>query len=452
MEVVMNQNLAIQINNVSKCFQIYEKPQDRLKQAFFRGNKQYFREFWALKNVSLEVSKGETVGIIGRNGSGKSTLLQIIAGTLTPTNGNVAVSGRVAALLELGSGFNPDFTGRENIYMNGAILGLTTQEIDSHYDNIVSFADIGDFLDQPVKTYSSGMAVRLAFAVQIMVPKEILIVDEALAVGDELFQRKCFVKIEEFKKQGGTVLFVSHSGSTIIELCDRAMLLDSGETIIIGKSKKVVNLYQKLLYAPAEKKLQLRLEIKKSLNNIVSDMPEIPLEDKSLQSKSNAIMQEAMYDPHFISKETLQYESRGAEIFDPEITKLTGEKVNLLVPREKYLWRYKVKFNKECTNVRFGMLIKTINGFELGGSVTSKFGHGIETGTEDNVIQIEFSFIPKLWAGTYFLNAGVLGLVNGEEVYIARCIDLAVFKMLNDHESLMTGTVDFDIESDINSI
>ena len=188
----------IRVENLSKCYQIYDKPQHRLWQGLFRGRKQFFREFWALKDVSFEVRRGETVGIIGRNGSGKSTLLQMICGTLTPTSGTIDVRGRVGALLELGAGFNPEFTGRENVYMNGSILGLTREEIDARYEDIVAFADIGQFIDQPLKTYSSGMYVRLAFAVIANIEADVLVIDEALAVGDAFFVQKCMRFLRRF--------------------------------------------------------------------------------------------------------------------------------------------------------------------------------------------------------------------------------------------------------------
>src|SRR5690606_26821766 len=198
-----------------KRYELYSQPRDRLLQFFSRGRRQYFKEFWALRDVSFDVKKGETVGILGRNGSGKSTLLQIIAGTLTPTVGEVRTEGVMAALLELGSGFNPNFTGRENIYLNGSILGFTDEEMGEHFDEIVAFADIGEHLDQPIKTYSSGMAVRLAFAVQACVSPQILIVDEALSVGDEKFQRKCFEYIERLRSNGCSILLVTHSTTTV---------------------------------------------------------------------------------------------------------------------------------------------------------------------------------------------------------------------------------------------
>jgi lipopolysaccharide transport system ATP-binding protein len=239
----MANNPVIRLQDLSKCYYIYARPEDRLKQSLWRGKKQFYREFWALRNVSFEVQKGEAVGIIGRNGSGKSTLLQLIAGTLNPTAGDVEVNGRAAALLELGSGFNPDFTGRENVYLNGAILGLSNDEVDRRYSDIVAFADIGDFIDQPVKTYSSGMIVRLAFAVSVCVEPDILIVDEALAVGDMAFQLKCMERLDQLTRSGTTLLFVSHDIATVKTFCQRAVYLVSGQVKAIGSASDMVELY-----------------------------------------------------------------------------------------------------------------------------------------------------------------------------------------------------------------
>lgn len=242
---------AITVKKLSKCYQIFNRPEDRLKlmlttrfNKFFNINaKKYFQEFWALKDVSFEIKKGETVGIIGLNGSGKSTLLQLICGTLTPTNGSVSTNGRVAALLELGSGFNPEFTGRENIYANASILGFSKNEIDLKLNDIISFAGIGEFIEQPIKTYSSGMFARLAFAVAINVDPEILIIDEALSVGDILFQQKCMLRMEKMMNNGTTILFVSHSISQVRNLCSRAIYLKEGKIIDFGASNDVCDSY-----------------------------------------------------------------------------------------------------------------------------------------------------------------------------------------------------------------
>lgn len=250
-------DVAIRVENLSKCYQIYDRPQDRLKQSIMprlqrlagRVPTQYYRDFWALKDISFEVKKGETVGIIGRNGSGKSTLLQILAGTLAPTTGTAIIEGRVAALLELGSGFNPEFTGRENVFLNGQILGLTQKEIEARYDQIAEFADIGEFIDQPVKTYSSGMFVRLAFAVQAHIDAAIVIIDEALAVGDVFFRQKCYARLEKLRNSGAAILLVSHAMTEIEQYCKRAILLDHGVQKFIGPSSEASKHYY-LLHQP----------------------------------------------------------------------------------------------------------------------------------------------------------------------------------------------------------
>ncbi|MFJ2683770.1 ABC transporter ATP-binding protein [Pseudomonas sp. NPDC087342] len=239
----MSSDLAIKVENLNKCYQIYDKPHDRLKQMLMRGRRQYFKEFWALRDVSFEIKKGETVGIIGRNGSGKSTLLQMICGTLNPSSGNIETHGRIAALLELGAGFNPEFTGRENVYMNGAILGLTRDQVDSRFEEIASFADIGDFMEQPVKTYSSGMFVRLAFASNIMSRPEIMIVDEALAVGDMNFQAKCMTALTRIQDNGATILFVSHDVGSVKSLCSRGVYLERGQVVEVGPAASVAERY-----------------------------------------------------------------------------------------------------------------------------------------------------------------------------------------------------------------
>ena len=266
----MSSDTAISIEGLSKCYQIYDKPQHRLLQGLWRGRRQFYREFWALKDVSFEVRKGETVGIIGRNGSGKSTLLQLIAGTLSPSGGNVMVQGRVAALLELGSGFNPDFTGRENVFLNGAILGMTEAEMRQKFDAIAEFADIGDFIDQPVKTYSSGMLVRLAFAVSVHVDPDILIVDEALAVGDAAFQFKCTDRLDQLTKSGTTLLFVSHDISTVRAFCNNVLYLEHGMMKAVGLAEEVTELY--LMDMRNEQKQAVRPDIQlKRKHNTTGD-------------------------------------------------------------------------------------------------------------------------------------------------------------------------------------
>jgi len=242
-DIAASNDCAIAVEGVGKCYQIYARPPDRLKQALFGRWRQYFEHFWALRGVSMVVQRGEAVGIVGRNGSGKSTLLQIIAGTMAPTEGEVCVHGRVSALLELGSGFNPDFTGRENVYLNGAILGIPRREMERRFDDIAAFADIGQFIDQPVKTYSSGMHARLAFSVAIAVDPDVLIVDEILAVGDMGFQQKCLSRMRALRENGLTLLFVSHVPDVVRSVCNRVLFLADGQTIYLGSAEQAVNLY-----------------------------------------------------------------------------------------------------------------------------------------------------------------------------------------------------------------
>ncbi|MCY7321466.1 MAG: ABC transporter ATP-binding protein [Phormidesmis sp. CAN_BIN36] len=280
--------IAISLKNVSKCFRRYAQPIDRLKEILLpsrsRGD-----EFWALQDISLEVAKGETLGIIGQNGSGKSTLLQLIAGTLTPTTGQVQVRGRVSALLELGSGFNPEFTGRQNVFFNGRFLGLSQQEIEKKFDEIAAFADIGDFIDQPVKTYSSGMLVRLAFSVAVSADPDILIIDEALAVGDIYFQQKCFGRIRGLRDSGVTLFFVSHDSTAVYKLCDRAILMEHGQAVLDAKPKQVINLYEAKLLKKLDTRPDLvEIQVRPQASSLFPQEAAQELENQSSQAAISA--------------------------------------------------------------------------------------------------------------------------------------------------------------------
>jgi ABC-type polysaccharide/polyol phosphate transport system, ATPase component len=451
--------IAISVNHVSKCFKRYRHPVDRLKEIFVPG-KSLAHNFWALQDINLEVWKGQTLGVVGRNGSGKSTLLQIIVGTLTPTQGDVQVNGRVSALLELGSGFNPEFTGRQNVFFNGQLLGLKTHEIEAKFDSIAAFADIGDFIDQPVKTYSSGMYVRLGFAVATSVDPDILIVDEALSVGDEAFQRKCFSRIHEIKDRGGTILFVSHSAPSIIQLCDSAVLMDRGELLLEHTPKMIISKYQKMIYADADQMIMIRDEIQHLTRK--SSQPLEVIEEDSQKNQShpkNPASPSVLpswntknghykdyFDPKLFPDHPIKYPSRGAEILEPHIITLGGETVNHLVARNSYIYTYSVKFDKLASHVRFGMLIKTVSGFELAGAsflATSQSIKQIEPGT---TIAIKFKFECQLSPDVYFLNAGVSGIVEGEFTYLDRCIDVGMFRVQPYEDSCSTGVVDLLIE------
>lgn len=437
---------VISIKNLSKKFRVYKSPAEGLKEALHPFRKKYHKEFWALKDVSFEVKRGECVGIIGRNGSGKSTLLQILCGILQPTSGTVQVSGRISALLELGAGFNPQFTGRENVFLNGSINGISREEMEAKFDEIANFADIGEFIDQPVRTYSSGMYVRLAFAVAINVDPDILIVDEALSVGDEAFQRKCFSRIQALQKRGATVLFVSHSATTVVELCDWAILLDCGERLLAGKPKTVVSRYHRLLYAPAEKVKALRQEMRS-----LDGGQDVSRETQGVATKTATTgepAQKAYYDPNLIPKSTVIYESRGAVIRDPEILTQEGEKANVLVRGGEYIYTYAVLFTTDAHAVRFGMMIKTITGFEIGGIGSHLPSNAIEFVAKGTILRPKFRFRCALVPGVYFMNAGVNGVGGGVDEFLHRIVDVVMFRVQTEKELMLGGVADFTVDSD----
>lgn len=449
--------IVISLQNVSKCFKRYARPVDRLKELLLPGKTQC-QEFWALRNLNLEVPKGQTLGIVGRNGSGKSTLLQIIVGTLTPTSGKVNVNGRVAALLELGSGFNPEFTGRQNVFFNGQLMGLSPKEIADKFDDIAAFADIGDFIDHPVKTYSSGMFVRLAFAVATSVEPDILIVDEALSVGDEAFQRKCYARIQSIRARGGTILFVSHSASAVIDICDAAILMDRGEKLLFHHPKFVLDKYHKLMYAPDEKITTLREEIRELQNVVTYDSFKqhiSVIENKTIvdvtceTAPENHVLEAEVrefLDPELVPSNTISYVPRGAKIINPHITMPDGTVVNNLVGRKEYIYTYSVAFVKPAEQVRFGMLIKTVSGLELGGASFTASSQEIYHVEPETIVIVKFHFKCLLTPGVYFLNAGVTGLVDGHFTYLSRHIDAAMFRVQPEVNTYSTGIIDLMIK------
>ena len=463
------EDFSIRVKGLSKRYELYAQPADRLKQmilprvqrAVRRPARNYFSEFWAVRGVSFDVRKGETVGIVGRNGSGKSTLLQMICGTLNPTLGTVAVRGRVAALLELGAGFNPEFTGRESVRLSGLLYGLSEQELDTRFDAILDFAEIGDFIDQPIKTYSSGMYVRLAFSVAINVSPDVLVVDEALSVGDEAFQRKCFARIDAIRDAGATVLFVSHATGTVVELCDRAILLDEGEMIADGTPGFVVPRYHKLLYSPSDKAVAVREAIKQEFITGTSSgaLPAIQPKDrcKSLDGipetvkdvEIREVEESAYFDEAMTPRSTVRYQSRGALITVPRIETRMGRQVNVLSPGREYIYTYDVLFQAAAVGVRLGMMIKTITGLELGGAATAPNparGMFVPAGQR---LQARFRFRAMLAPGVYFMNAGVTAAEPEGETYLDRIIDVLMFRVTHDADRIATGTVDFHVLPDL---
>lgn len=435
-------DIVINVNGVSKSFNIYDSPFDRLLDNFSRRMEKH-RKFHALRDISFKVRKGETVGIIGRNGAGKSTLLQIICGTLTPTSGSVEVAGRVAALLELGAGFNPEFTGRENVYMNATLLGLKAEEIDDRFDDIAAFADIGEYLEQPVKTYSSGMYMRLAFAVAINTDPDILIVDEALSVGDEAFQRRCFSRLLQIKENGGTIFFVSHAASLVVQLCDRAILLDRGELLLSGKPRLVVSKYHKLMYASADRALVLREELKEGQTTVSDpDMANITEKTENGEADKSGELQD-IYDPDLVPKSTVQYERRGAEISDPHIETLTGERVNVLTRGKEYDYVYNIQFIDGAFGVRWGCMIKTVTGLEIGGVMSHPVGQGLELVEGGSTVDVRLRFRCSLLPGVYFFNAGVIGIEDQAEIFLDRIVDVLMFRVQPERDLQVAGIVDF---------
>jgi lipopolysaccharide transport system ATP-binding protein len=404
-----------------------------------------YREFFALRNISFEVGRGETVGIIGRNGSGKSTTLKLIAGTLHPTAGSVSVQGRVAAMLELAAGFEQEFTGRENVYLSASILGLSRAETEERFDEIVRFADIGDFLEQPVKTYSSGMLVRLAFAVHTAVEPEILIIDEALSVGDETFRRKCFARLDRLRSQGTTILFVSHDLGSVVHLTQRALFFHEGEIIMSGKPKEVVTEYQRYCHVSRAEGQKVIEALRKGQSTSaigLDEQPEEPAAEKTAASSGQ-------YDPSFVSQSRVDYASHGGTISGLRLYDENGEAANLLTRRRRYTFEYRIRFTGDCRDVTFAMLIKTLKGQELGGSRTLPWDQFIKQVRAGQSYRLRFTFQTLMAPGVYFLNAGVEGEIEGKRAYVHRIIDALPFRVLPEEDLMPTGTVDFLIEPEM---
>jgi lipopolysaccharide transport system ATP-binding protein len=460
---------TIKVSDLSKCYTIYDKPVNRLKQSIVpkilgvlgMPSKLYYREFWALHGVTLDIRKGETVGVIGRNGSGKSTLLQMICGTLTPTSGKIETNGRITALLELGSGFNPEFTGRENVFLNGAILGLRQDEIEARFDAIADFADIGDFIEQPVKFYSSGMMVRLAFAVQAMVDPDILIVDEALAVGDERFQRKCFLRLEELKNNGTSILFVSHAGQQIIEMCDRALLLEQGQRLLFSDPLTVVRAYQKMIYANPTDQARLILEYKEldregivtvklpagfSSDRQSSSQAEpstllATLSDENSHLKVEEKIQDTdFYEAGMIPQTTEFYPIQGARIDSIKIYNSKGNVVNNLLAGQEYGFEIRGAFLEDRESVRIGLHIRTRTDLEITGQSypgVTKHMNSVKRGQRFRLVhKMRMSLLPN----TYFAGGGIWSTT--EPVCMHRVIDAIMFCVIPKAERRSFGYVD----------
>jgi lipopolysaccharide transport system ATP-binding protein len=441
--LLMSSEIAIKVENLSKCYQIYAQPHDRLKESIYprvqrllgQPAKQYFKEFWALKDVSFEIRKGETVGIIGRNGSGKSTLLQMICGTLNPTHGSIQTHGRIAALLELGSGFNPEFTGHENVYMNAAVLGLTRAETEARFADIVAFADIGDFIEQPVKTYSSGMMVRLAFAVIAHVDADILVVDEALAVGDAFFTQKCMRFLRDFMKNG-TVLFVSHDTAAVKNFCSFAVWLEKGVVVQEGAPKDVCDLYLQAFYeAQQGDGASARIAVQRKPERGVSVRKDQRLQFINGSNLRNDL-QVFQFDPASAS-----FGKGGAQIVNVDFLDADGAPLAWVVGGEEVTLRVVATAHEALHAPIIGFVVKDRLGQALFGDNTYLSHAAVPLSCErGDEIQADFRFaMPILPVGDYSINAAIASGTQDQHVQHHWMHDAVLFK--SESTSASTGLV-----------
>ncbi len=420
--------IAIKADDVSKVYKLYHKPSERLIDALGFAGKGRFKEHRALNHVSFAVEKGETVGIIGTNGSGKSTILKIITGVLSPTEGTVEVAGRISALLELGAGFNMEYTGIENVYLNGMMMGFSREEMDARLDEILRFADIGDFVNQPCKTYSSGMFVRLAFAVAINIDPEILIVDEALSVGDVFFQAKCYKKFEDFKAQGKTIIFVSHDISSVAKYCDRVILLNKGDKLSEGNPKDTINLYKKVLLNQSQ--------------NIASGQ---------VLSESGAAPGQKLWKSHYeLNPDVNEYGTGEAEIIDFAIIDEYGSYTNCIQKGTSFSIKSKVLFQSDVQDPIFTYTFKTVQGTAVTGTNTMYEKVGIGTAKAGEVYVATFKQNMDMQGGEYLLSVSCTGYVRGEFRAYHRLYDVCGVTVISDKNTV--GFYDMNSETTVERV
>lgn len=435
------EELAIRIEHVSKIYKLYDKPSDRLKEALGLGKKVQSKEHYALNDVSFDVKKGETVGIIGTNGSGKSTILKIITGVLNQTSGDVKIDGRISALLELGAGFNMEYNGIENVYLNGTMIGFSKEEIDAKLDDILAFADIGDYVYQPVKTYSSGMFVRLAFAVAINIDPEILIVDEALSVGDVFFQAKCYKKFEEFKKQGKTILFVSHDLGSISKYCDRVILLNQGVKLKEGSPREMVDLFKKVLVNQVDESdlmdaQQSEQEGKaQEASNAQNDEAGKPKEENVSQHPQTA------GDGTWMSQLTLnpqiqEYGEKIAVLSDFAILDKHGNITNLVEKGEQFQIRIKVEIKEPVEDPIVAFTIKNLQGTDITGTNTMYERADLGVLKPGDTRIVTFTQKADLQGGEYLISLGCTGYVAGAFHVFHRLYDVCNMTVVSDKNTV----------------
>lgn len=429
---------VISVQHLSKMYKLYDKPMDRIKEALSKNKIQRYKEHYALRDVNFNVKRGETVGIIGTNGSGKSTILKIITGVLTPTEGTINVQGRISALLELGAGFNSEFTGIQNIYLNGAMLGYSKEEMDAKMDEIIGFADIGEFINQPVKSYSSGMFVRLAFAVAINIDPEILIVDEALSVGDVFFQAKCFRKFEEFKKNNKTILFVSHDLGSINKYCDRVILLNKGRIVQEGSPKEIIDIYKKILVNQYDDEETTDVDNDKKTN--IEEKSNNTVEVKKPESTDSTWKSQFSVNPSLV-----EYGDKKAEIIDFCILDSNNIITNSVEKGKEFTIKLKIRFNSNVTEPIFAYTIKDRMGTELTGTNTLYENVKVGSKKAGDEVTVCFKQIMNLNSGEYLVSLGCTSYEG---------LDFVVYHRLYDACSIMSisdkGVVGFfDMDSKI---
>lgn len=420
--------LVIHVDGLSKVYKLYNRNRDRLVESLGLTRKPRSTQHYALRDVSLDIRRGECVGIIGTNGSGKSTILKIITGVLHETSGTVQVNGRISALLELGAGFNMEYNGIENIYLNGTMIGFSEKEIDDKLQDILDFADIGDYVYQPVKTYSSGMFVRLAFAVAINIDPEILIVDEALSVGDVFFQAKCYRKFEEFKKKGKTILFVSHDLSAISKYCDRAILLNQGVKLGEGSPKEMIDAYKQVLVG--------QYEVPKAAEGVP---------DLTADSDVRAALEKRKKQQAGLNPDTLEYGSKEAEIVDYYLTDKNGVQTTAILKGDEFTMHMKVKINQDLPAPIFALSIKNIKGVEITGTNTMFEKTFLDSVRAGEVKEITFTQKMRLQGGEYLISLGVTGYEKDEFVVYHRLYDVLNITVVSDKDTVGY----FDMESSV---
>jgi len=427
-----DQTIAIRAQKLSKCYRIYDKPRDRLIQGILGERVKLYREFWALRDVSFELNRGRTLGVVGRNGSGKSTLLQLLCGTLSATSGTVSSHGRIGALLELGSGFNPEFSGLENVYLNGRILGLSSKEVDDKLDKILAFADIGEFVHQPIKSYSSGMAVRLAFAVQAHVDPEILIVDEALAVGDELFQKKCYTHLSRLKEDGCAILLVTHSCGQIIQHCDEALLLHQGRLRLMGQPSIITTTYQQLAGRPDHE-----------WDEVITRKQELLSGKEHAEAKANIETNKPAadkHDPNLIPKTREIYASNGAEILSVTMESQEGQPMNQFAFGSHFQIRFRYRSQQSIPKLCCGCNIARVSGQRITGQVFPAMGESISV-NDGETWDVIYQFGSGLHPGTYFVGGGIWQAASPGQ-FIHRVVDYCAFRILESPVSQPIGLCD----------